>query len=1436
MTLRILSRPRQHLLRSLMSVCALSAVIIASQPLMAFAEAPAEKETISSGKVSIFDVASGVNEESTPYLSLGVRAAGKTYEPEKVALKIPQSAYTTTHQGAPQGLPAGYVTASQNTDESPAFFWDTTRSTYYGVTLVKVSFTGPTDGRVFAYGHNDKSQPVSLAEDSNDGYEIDSTGTWLEQTGQQARHTTWIFTKPGTYTLNVQALGKKDQGGGYSRKVGHTYTVVVAEGASSLEQPAAEATETPSPSGQPSDAAGATGDSQPSAPESRPDETGTPSQPSAQGDEADADDSDEFTGDVPSIAAPKPHIKDPVSGKEMLLRTHVDAAHVYWDKENQELAVGVIDGSTLRPHDLVAVRLGPDADSQTGREVSRIKLPKSNILSFLGKPGDVLWNAPGQHYQGSRPVWAGVGSGRMPDSVNPYTLKLHLKSVKGPGWMSVWRYGGGTFAQEDLNSANPQKQSMPLVAGAHGHYNWTFSAPGRYTATWFVTAQTKDGASLTSDEYAVEWLVGTDSDVQLPEGTTPSDTIKVPTEKFTEDDNLFESDEATDEVDAENANLPAKGQYVCAAPGHYDLAASTASNGRVTAQLVDDSGPRSVVRESNTVVVPVPDSASHRVTAERMSAVLTALGPKGTKVWTLPEIQKKDLPWLGMNTEKMDYSKIDTVGVLTEIEDYTGPGRMILWQSNIMDGSKKLLDSHNDHARLFFTGPEHMHMATSFNAPGIYRASYSFLARYTKDSGWFAQSYGSHALYYAVGDEAIEQACGKDFLHSPEEPAPGTENGNSSDSGSSNGNSSDGNSSDGGSSAEEPGHTPDGSSDGDSTNGNTPGNTPGGNTPDASHQEKPRPHDDAENPKVSGSDSQFAVTLDHGHVDMLNLTADSRGNLNLMLKEDVTAVGTVREPEKVLLKVKDSAQRTKQSGSSDWPEPLAGVEKAWILPQTQDPKLLWPGWNTQGIKAAGYTKATFDVSYKGPTNGRILMWIQDALRGPESRLASGGYEMNPTGSQILQDFPAHTHVNWAFTEPGRYTLTVTAHATRPTMASGLRSAGNEGTATTTTRTYTIDVGDVSAHNNEKPTDTSVDDIVPAPLPRIDTENTGTDNAGADNAGTESTGTEKTGAENTGTENTVRPMPEAQGNENSETPAPDRGTEVCLPTTITREATAEEAATLSKAPSAAANTARTTLTFNVGPGASGNASDGHFDLGPAIENKTVLARVKDDRQQPSRWLDPAQLVFAVGSPAQLKAPAALSFVASTRSDVWMIPSTQIQGVPWLGLNSQREEIVNGTRGGVTFTLESVNGPGKFAVFNAGALGSGVGTHVFDAPGSMYTLPANTHAHQNWVFTQPGTYKVTLSMKVKPRGEKLNGSGSGNGSALTATGEKGPNGLPMVRETVGRTPSGEECALATTGAEVRDSMICAGLFLIVGTAALMLRRRRAHSSAAGVTDTK
>ena len=558
------------------------------------------------------------------------------------------------------------------------------------------------------------------------------------------------------------------------------------------------------------------------------------------------------------------------------------------------------------------------------------------------------------------------------------------------------------------------------------------------------------------------------------------------------------------------------------------------------------------------------------------------------------------------------------------------------------------------------------------------------------------------------------------------------------------------------------------------------------------------------------------ATLDRGHADIFDLTSDASGALTLRIKEDATGSGVMREPEQTLLAVNKSTLTQIPAAVS---QATGAPAAAYLLGQSGDNQatVLWPGWDTLGVTAGGYDAARFHISYTGPENGRIYAFTSSFTEGTKAVTNDGSFDLAPEGDDIDQPYAAHKHVNWLFTRAGRYTLTVQASAWTP---------GNTGAANaqSAAHTYTIDVADEASCLAESGAAPSTDQAQPAPAPGVgpgsvsSTNNQAAQDQGVGGAtGTPSAPTPAPGATgttgNTGTTTGANPAPSSGAHTTSGT----TGGERCVATRITREATEAEAATLASN-NAPANTARTTLTVSVGDGASGNATDGHFDLGPAIENGTLVARVKDDRSQPAQWVDPSSLTFALGDAARITAPADLGFVATPGSSVWLIPSTQIAGVPWLGLNSQREEIVTGTTGPVQFTLDAVEGPGRVAVFNAGALGSGVGEHVFDGPGTGYTLGANTHAHQNWVFTAPGTYTLTITMRVTPNGAALAGSGFGSGGDLTATGATGPNGRPMVSQVVGRTASGKDCdlSLATTGADTIPLTVVSLTWALTGAA--------------------
>lgn len=656
-------------------------------------------------------------------------------------------------------------------------------------------------------------------------------------------------------------------------------------------------------------------------------------------------------------------------------------------------------------------------------------------------------------------------------------------------------------------------------------------------------------------------------------------------------------------------------------------------------------------------------------------------------------------------------------------------------------------------------------------------------------------------------------------------------------------------------------------------------------------------------------------------------------------------------------------------------------------------------------------------------------------RTPGSVLEDGrGYLVNPNGSAVVR--PTGSATTWAFTKPGTYTLHVTPKgqgdeaASRETMdytvtvgdavgqgggaqpGSGAGPGAQPGPAGQpapaeqagpTTEMPETSPGDQpasppdgSALNEQKPAPEQQGTASSAQTPTdgasaSDTRPTNPASPQGSQQSTSSNGAGGSAPGGTGNGTTSRPgtaVTPGPGRSSGTTPGSGRSattpSETCLATTVTREATAEEARrlgispkTTAPAPTPVANTAVTTLTFKVGDGApaAGGVDKGGFDLGPVVENGTVLARVRNDDD---KWVDPSSMTFALGGAARTKAPGDVSSVAAEGSTVWAISSRGGAGSLSLGLSARHKNLVSGTTGGVEFTLLSVSGPdkGKVGVYSPGFLGGAVARDkdgkpvlFFDKESSGYTLPHGARGLQNWMFTEPGTYKLTIAMKVTPVSGELTGSvggatsaspaptgpggatspatpgpaaptspapggsggsspapsgpaaptspaapgstapggastaspggvrsvasggspagvnavgaatgpdsssgssagstrpgssgspgapgspgasnsnsarptgapasptptssstprSSGSTATLVPTGETGPNGLPMVKEIVGRTPSGKPCtpgSLARTGASPLVPLTLAGVLTLVGTAAVVTRRR-------------
>lgn len=148
-----------------------------------------------------------------------------------------------------------------------------------------------------------------------------------------------------------------------------------------------------------------------------------------------------------------------------------------------------------------------------------------------------------------------------------------------------------------------------------------------------------------------------------------------------------------------------------------------------------------------------------------------------------------------------------------------------------------------------------------------------------------------------------------------------------------------------------------------------------------------------------------------------------------------------------------------------------------------------------------------------------------------------------------------------------------------------------------------------------------------------------------------------------------------------------------------------------------SSADTTLHFIVG--GAGNADSGHFDLGVAFAENQARALVKDDRSGTGTWVSPETLRFGLEAAATAPLPTELAYLGQAGSTVWMVASTQVAGVPWLGANTLHPSLAAATTSPVRWQLLDFSAPAgaTLSVFTSGNFGQVLGEHWFTAgPGA------------------------------------------------------------------------------------------------------------------------
>lgn len=186
---------------------------------------------------------------------------------------------------------------------------------------------------------------------------------------------------------------------------------------------------------------------------------------------------------------------------------------------------------------------------------------------------------------------------------------------------------------------------------------------------------------------------------------------------------------------------------------------------------------------------------------------------------------------------------------------------------------------------------------------------------------------------------------------------------------------------------------------------------------------------DTGDPLTQTIDAEQAIAtgpaeLSAGHVDIgPRLAADE---WTLMVHDDSVIPSVWRSLDDAVIRVGDEAVQTVPDDPAYSFLGVGPGTDVHVVPQVQDPGVVWVGWNTQepNVLAAIDRGVTLTLlGAQGP--GLVTVYLQAGnLAAPDVLWQSS----NPEAQPIWVEVNTHTHANWVFTAPGIYLVQVEASA------------------------------------------------------------------------------------------------------------------------------------------------------------------------------------------------------------------------------------------------------------------------------------------------------------------------------------------------------------------------------------------------------------------------
>ena len=666
------------------------------------------------------------------------------------------------------------------------------------------------------------------------------------------------------------------------------------------------------------------------------------------------------------LASPVPALAGPDDGKHVATQTHIDSPKSFWENNSLTLKSHSTDADHALDETVAWVGKGW---GQNGKNQYQFTVPEDPALSFTGQAGKTYYMAPASVNGTLDPVWMGFGADtELPvDDFRDNIASLDLLSVDGPGEVEMFGYYPGPGGlQRFFGTTEGAPHSAWLTSGTHTHNYTVFSKPGRYELTYRTTARDKNGKLIASEPVTTSIQVG---------GERP---LKEATPSLRERFDAASSGDASTK-DYQLTIAPKKDKEKDGDENLSSIDFSGGTNGTLTL-LIDGYF---------LTDLPVTDGKAHfdeffGPEASKIQAVYTP--EDDSPRWVSEELDYAEGAKLSTSSKKSADSWTETSnprelssGEEISVSDPSITARAVPEGDDatriIVEAADKKLDGYvhggffsgdSDYADIPFDG-----VITGGRAEFVVGADKNFNGNKVRldilPHPTVTQNSGSITLTDSFDFGQNYEATGE---LGKESTAPET----------------------------------------------TPGDK--GDKGDAKPDATPR----------TGVCADKKV-LDHGHVD---ITAARDGDSFAARLKDETAIvdkKTVERPlDDVVLAIHDNALRARPEVLKGKEFDYLGEDKFYLLPQTQEQGIVWPGYNTQSLNYDDYKDGTVTLNIKPtdmPEGGNVGLFTTEGLGKsftPLVNSAEGDYSIETT-------FASHTHTNWAFTKPGIYKLEITYTAT-----------------------------------------------------------------------------------------------------------------------------------------------------------------------------------------------------------------------------------------------------------------------------------------------------------------------------------------------------------------------------------------------------------------------